>query len=44
MIPTNIVIDDVLDSESVSKIYESLDESTKDPFFYMNCPIGSNNF
>ena len=34
MIPTNIVIDDVLDSESVSKIHESLDESTKEPFFY----------
>tara|TARA_Y100000816_G_C25839707_1_gene438888 strand:+ start:55 stop:558 length:504 start_codon:yes stop_codon:yes gene_type:complete len=35
MIPTNIVIDDVLDYESVSKIHKSLDESTKDPFFYM---------
>ena len=34
MIPTNIVIDNVLDDESVSKIYKSLDESTKNPFFY----------
>ena len=34
MIPTNIVIDNVLDDKSVSKIYKSLDESTKNPFFY----------
>ena len=34
MILTNIVIDDVLDSESVSKIHESIDNSTRNPFFY----------
>ena len=34
MSATSIVIDDVLDAESVSKIKESIDESTRDPFFY----------
>ena len=30
----NVVIDNVLDSKSVSAIKESIDESTGDPFFY----------
>tara|TARA_A100001234_G_C12348940_1_gene269165 strand:+ start:34 stop:537 length:504 start_codon:yes stop_codon:yes gene_type:complete len=34
MSATSVVIDDVLDAESVSKIKESIDESTRDPFFY----------
>ncbi len=33
MSATSVVIDDVLDAESVSKIKESIDESTRDPFF-----------
>ena len=34
MSATSVVIDNVLDAESVSKIKESIDESTRDPFFY----------
>ena len=34
MSATSVVIDDVLDAESVSKIKESIDESTRNPFFY----------
>ena len=34
MSATSVVIDDVLNAESVSKIKESIDESTRDPFFY----------
>ena len=34
MSATSVVIDDVLDAESVSKIKKSIDESTRDPFFY----------
>ena len=34
MSPTSIIIDNVLDPDSVVRIKESIDESTKDPFFY----------
>lgn len=35
MSATSVVIDNVLDSDSVSRLKESIDESTRDPFFYM---------
>ena len=34
MSPTSIIIDNVLDSDSVVRLKESIDESTRDPFFY----------
>ena len=34
MSPTSVIIDNVLDSDSVSRLKESIDESTRDPFFY----------
>ena len=34
MSPTSVIIDDVLNPKSVSEIYKSLDESTRDTFFY----------
>ena len=34
MSPTSIIIDNVLDSGSVVRLKESIDESTRDPFFY----------
>ena len=35
MSATSVVIDNVLDFDSVSRLKESIDESTRDPFFYM---------
>ena len=35
MSATSVIIDNVLDSDSVSRLKESIDESTRDPFFYM---------
>ena len=34
MIPTSIVIDEVLDENSISNICNSLDKTNGDPFFY----------
>lgn len=31
---TSVIIDDILDLKSVSEIHKSIDESTRDPFFY----------